>query len=221
MRAYINPKILIVGEILLVVALIVGDFYGVVPVTSTPFFIVLGWVGLRLRGLRWRDVGWARPLGWGRAVVVGTLAGIAIELFATFVTTPALTYLSGTPPDLSAFPSMVGNARLLLFWLVLNWTLFAVGEELAFRGYVMNLFAAAFDGARSQWTMSLVVTSLLFGWGHGNQGLTGIAQETLSGFLLGALYLGCGRNLVMPIIAHGVSNTLAFVLIFFDRYPGV
>ncbi len=152
---------------------------------------------------------------------LGTLAGLAIELFATFVTTPALSWLTGAPPDLSSFRSVVGNARALLFFLVLNWTLFAIGEELAFRGYVMNLFAAALGKSRWRWIVSLVVTSALFGWGHGNQGITGIAQETLSGLLLGAVYLGCGRNLAMPIIAHGVSNTLALVLIYFNRYPGV
>jgi hypothetical protein len=26
---------------------------------------------------------------------------------------------------------------------------------------------------------------------------------------------------VAPIVAHGVSNTLAFVLIYFGRYPGL
>ena len=135
-------------EILLVVALIAGDYYGVVPVTSTPFFVALGWASLRLRGLRWRDVGFVRPPSWGRALVLGTLAGLAIELFATFVTTPALSWLTGVPPDLSGFRSVVGNARALLFFLVLNWTLFAIGEELAFRGYVMNLFAAALGTSR-------------------------------------------------------------------------
>jgi uncharacterized protein len=39
--------------------------------------------------------------------------------------------------------------------------------------------------------------------------------------LLGLLYLGSGRTLTVPIVAHGVSNTLAFVLIYLDRYPGV
>ena len=62
---------------------------------------------------------------------LGTLAGLAIELFATFVTTPALSWLTGVPPDLST-SIVVGNARALLFFLVLNWTLFAIGEELAF-----------------------------------------------------------------------------------------
>jgi len=46
-------------------------------------------------------------------------------------------------------------------------------------------------------------------------------QEGFAGLLLGALYLISGRTLTVPIVAHGASNTLAFILIYFNRYPGV
>lgn len=209
------------AEVAIIVALVAGDYYGVVPVTSTPFLLALGWLSLRLRGLGWRDVGLVRPPSWPRALALGTVAGLAMELFSTFVTVPLLSRLTGAPPDLSEFRSTVGNLRLLLLWLALNWTLAAFGEELSFRGYVMNRLADLGRGTRGAWAMSLVVASALFGWGHGGQGLTGMLQEGFAGFLLGALYLGSGRNLTVPIVAHGVSNTLAFVLIYFDRYPGV
>jgi membrane protease YdiL (CAAX protease family) len=51
--------------------------------------------------------------------------------------------------------------------------------------------------------------------------VSGWVQEGLSGFLLGILFLAARRNLIVPIIAHGVSNTLAFVLIYFGNYPGI
>jgi hypothetical protein len=35
------------------------------------------------------------------------------------------------------------------------------------------------------------------------------------------VHLGARRNLLVPIVAHGVSNSLAFVLIYVGRYPGV
>ena len=209
------------AEAALIVALTAGDYFGVVPVTSVPFFLALGWLSLRLRGMRWRDVGFVRPPDWPRALAIGTVAGLAMELFSTFVTVPLLSRLTGAPPDLSDFRSTVGNLRLLLLWLALNWTLAAFGEELSFRGYVMNRLADLGRGTRGAWIMSLFVASALFGWGHGGQGLTGMLQESFAGLLLGALYLWSGRNLTVPIVAHGVSNTLAFILIYFDRYPGV
>jgi len=42
-----------------------------------------------------------------------------------------------------------------------------------------------------------------------------------AGLLLGVLYLACGRNLAVPIIAHGITDTIDVVLIFSGRYPGL
>lgn len=208
-------------ELGLIIALTAGDYYGVVPITSTPFFVLLGWISLRLRGRRWRDVGLAAPPSWARAILLGTLAGVAMELFSTFVTVPLLSRLLRAPPDLSDFRSMVGSLRILLLGLAMNWTLAAFGEELAFRGYVMSHVADLGSRTRPAWAASLLLTSVLFGWGHGGQGLTGMIQEGFAGLLLGLLYLACGRNLAVPIVGHGMANTVAFVLIYFDRYPGV
>ena len=214
---------LAVFECVLAVVLAAGDYFELVPFSSTPFYLLLGWLSLRWRGLGWRDLGFRRPPDWPRALALGTLAGVAMELFATFVTTPWLSRLAGRPPDLADFRVIVGNPRMLLLFLALSWTLAAFGEELSFRGYVMNRFADLAGPRRGAlaWGFALVASSVLFGWGHGGQGITGMVQETLSGGLLAGLYLAAGRNLTVPIVAHGVSNTVAFLFIYFDRYPGV
>jgi membrane protease YdiL (CAAX protease family) len=48
-----------------------------------------------------------------------------------------------------------------------------------------------------------------------------MVQRACAGLLPGILYLWCSRTLAVPIVAHGVCNTLVFVLIYLDRYPGV
>ena len=95
------------------------------------------------------------------------------------------------------------------------------GAEICFRGFLLKRLAQVFGESRAAWWVGLTLSSLLFGWGHTEQGMSGWVQEGLSGFLLGALVLAFGRNLTLPIVAHGVSNTLAFVLIYFGRYPGL
>jgi hypothetical protein len=55
----------------------------------------LGWVSLRLRGMRWADVGCKRPEFWGRAVAMGVAAGAAIESLELFVTQPWLVRITG------------------------------------------------------------------------------------------------------------------------------
>jgi membrane protease YdiL (CAAX protease family) len=84
----------------------------------------------------------------------------------------------------------------------------------------MKRVAQFFGETNKAWLVALVVSSVLFGWGHTEQGVSGWIQEGLSGILLGVLFLATGRNLTVPIVAHGVSNTLAFVLIYLGRYPG-
>jgi uncharacterized protein len=213
---------LALGEVLLAFGVTVADRFHLVPLSNTPFLFALGWISLRLRGLRWRDVGLVRPRSWVRTLAIGSLAGIAMELLALFVTEPLFAQLVGRHPDLSDFRPLVGNLGFLLGILVLNWLLAAFGEEMVYRGYLLNRVAGLGQGTRGAWILSLIVVSVFFGWAHGeSQGLTGMLQEGFAGLLLGLLYLGNGRRLAVPIVAHGVSNTLAFVLIYFGRYPGV
>ena len=108
-----------------------------------------------------------------------------------------------------------------MVFLGLSWSLGAFGEELCFRGFLMKRLAQLLGETRMAWIASLVLASVLFGWGHTEQGVSGWIQEGLSGFLLGVLFLLANRNLVVPIVAHGVSNTVAFVLIYFGHYPGL
>src|SRR5688572_19228177 len=86
---------LMASEAGFLVALTVADLYGAVPLSRTPFLLVLGWISLRVRGLGWRDVGFAPPRNWPRALILGTLAGLAPELFSTFVTVPLLSQAAG------------------------------------------------------------------------------------------------------------------------------
>jgi uncharacterized protein len=212
---------LAVGELALVVSLVVADTYGLVFFSKTPYLLALGWISLRLRGVGWRGVGFTVPAGWRRAVALGTVAGILLEILSSFVVEPTLARLFGRTPDLSDFRPLVGNATLLVVVLVANWTLAAFGEELVYRGYLMNRVAGLAGGSTRAWVASLVLVSALFGWAHVDQGLTGQVQAAIDGLNLGLLYLGTRRNLLVPVVSHGVSNSLAFVLIYFGHYPGL
>lgn len=212
---------LIVAELSLVAILYVADVYRLIPVSKTPFLFALGWISLRLRGLRWTSVGLARPQSWKRAAIVGLLAGIGLLLLELFVSYPLLTYLTGTPPDLSDFRPIVGNFKLFLITMAAIWIIAVLGEELVYRGYLMNRIAGLGGGTQANWAVSLVMVSVLFGAGHIDQGITGMTENIINGLLLGLLYLACGRNLVPPIIAHGLTNTADLILIYMGQYPGL
>jgi membrane protease YdiL (CAAX protease family) len=208
-------------EIPAFVAIVLLDAFGLVPLTQTILLLPLVWLSLRLRKEPWWTIGFTRPQNLWRAIAAGMAAGLALDLFAVFVTTPLIGGFFGVEPDYSELKCVQGNPALLLVFLMFSWTLAAFGEEICFRGFLMKRVADLFGDSRAAWIASLLLSSVLFGWGHTEQGVSGWMQEGLSGLLLGVLFLLAGRNLVVPIVAHGVSNTLAFVLIYFGRYPGL
>jgi membrane protease YdiL (CAAX protease family) len=86
---------------------------------------------------------------------------------------------------------------------------------------MMNRLADLGRGSRTAWIVSLVLISSLFGFSHYQQGLTGIIEEGSDGMILGLMYLACRRNLAVPIVAHGVCDTIDIILLFLGKYPGV
>jgi hypothetical protein len=171
--------------------------------------------------MRWRDVGFGVYGSWGKTLLVGILAGVGMEMLELFCTQPLLARLTGQMPDLSAFDQVAGNLKWLAISLVFTWTLFAFGEELIFRGYLMNRIAGLIGRTRRGWAVALVLASVMFGLSHFAQGITGVSENFIDGMILGALYLKFGRKLAIPIIAHGVTDTVDFLLIFFHSYPGL
>ena len=212
---------LALAEFAIVAALFWADVHHHIYVSKTPYLFVLGWASLRLRGMRWKDVGFTRPRSWGRALLIGVSVGLCMEAMELFITQPLLARWLGKMPDLSDFADMTGNLKVFLFYMVLLWTLGALGEEIDYRGYLMNRVADMFRGTKAAWVVSLVVVSVVFGCGHLDQGWTGMIENVWNGLLLGALYLACGRNLAVPVIAHAVGDTLDFLLIYLGKYPGM
>jgi uncharacterized protein len=207
-------------ECALIALIFYADDRGWIPLSKTPELLLVGWLSLRLRQLRWRDVGLKRYRSWLTTIAVGVILGALLETFQILLVQPFLSWVFGQEPDLALFRQLKGNLSLTLLFMVLAWTLAAFGEEMFWRGYLMNRVAAVFGSARKRWVISLILTSVVFGLAHGYQGATGWVEESLAGLFLGLIYLGTGRNLWMPIIAHGVCDTIDMVLLYYGKMPG-
>jgi uncharacterized protein len=216
-----QSKWLAVAELIVVALIFVADFKHHIFFSKTPYLLVFGWLSLRVRRLRWRDVGLKRFRSWKTTVALGIAAGVLLESFELLVSQPLLVKYLHKQPDLEVFRDLTGNLKMTLIFIALAWTLAALGEEMVYRGYLMNRVADLFNRTRSAWIISLIVVHLGFGLAHAYQGITGIIDEGLSGLLLGLIYLRTGRNLSVPIIAHGLGDTIDFLLIFLGKYPGM
>jgi membrane protease YdiL (CAAX protease family) len=220
-RFFLGSRLLAVIEILLALLIPVGGLVGIIPFSSTPFLLLFGWLMLWLRGIGWRDLGLRRPASWRWTLVLGIAIGVGYQSLSLYVIEPLIARLTGNLPDVSQFAPLVGNKFFLFISIVISWTLAAFGEELAFRGYLMNRIADLVGSSHMGWAISVTLVSVLFGIVHLYQGASGIITITLTGLLLGGLYLATGRNLWLPIIVHGVNDTLGFFLIFLGKYPGL
>jgi membrane protease YdiL (CAAX protease family) len=225
MNGWRRSKWLAVAELAIVVLIDVADARHLIFFSKTPYLLLLGWISLRVRGMRWRDVGLTSRLaggrGWARILALGLGAGLLMEAIELFVTQPFLVGFLGKQPDLALFRSAHGNLKVTLLYIALVWPLAAFGEEMVYRGYLMNRVADLFDRTRLAWAVSIVVVHVGFGLAHAYQGLVGVIDEGLMGVLLALLYLATGRNLAVPILAHGVADTTDFLLIYLGMYPGM
>jgi membrane protease YdiL (CAAX protease family) len=197
------------------------DWRHFIPFSKTPFLLLLAGVSMRVRGVKRREIGFVRYRNWRVTLVFGIVAGAVAETFQLLITQPLLARLTGKQPDLANFRILTGNVKWTLIALALTWTLAAFGEELVWRGYLMNRVAGLGKYTRLAWIVSLLAANAVFGLAHSNQGVTGIVEEGIAGVLLGLMYLGTRRNLAVPIVAHGVQDTIDMILIFFGKFPGM
>ena len=220
-RDWRNSKWLVLTEFVLVVTIYVARQQHLLKISATPYLFLIAWVSLRLRRIQWKQIGFTLYRNWVTTLLLGIAFGVGLEVFDLFGKQPLLTRLLGKPPDLSNFLAVRGNLKLALILIALIWVFAAFGEELVYRGYLMNRVADLGRGTRTAWIVSLFLISALFGLFHYDQGLTGIIEEGSDGLILGAMYLACRCNLAVPIVAHGVCDTVDITLLFLGKYPGL
>jgi len=214
-------RVLLTIELLIVATVFYLDWIGLLPVSKTPYLFLLGWISLRIRGLRWKNVGLNGEQPFVKVLLIGVLVGIGMEALELFATQPLLTKLLNKGPDLEEFRRLIGNTTLLIIAVTLAWVLAAFGEETVWRGYFMNRLTDIFGRSTSGWLVAAIVSTLLFGLAHFPQGPTGVIENIIDGAILAALYFATGRNLWAPIIAHGIQDTVDVLLIYLGQYPGL
>ncbi len=204
-------------------------------VITLPFVIRGFWVHLLLLALffigltvfiwlskgSWRSYGLSSPGRWLRTISLALLLVFAVNLLVNTIVLPAVVAFAGAPPDLSIFYEARRSPVSLTLLLAVTWTWAAFGEELFFRGYLLNRLADLLGRSRAGWALGLLGSSALFGLCHFYQGLAGILLTGIVGLLAGLIYLAMGRNLWVPILWHGLTDTFTLLIIFIDKIDNI
>ncbi len=141
--------------------------------------------------------------------------GVGIIQLSGFVIGPLLERFVGETRDLTRFSDVAGSPGALIQLLALNWTVAAFGEELAFRIVLMRGIAFCLGDGRRAFGIALVAQAVLFGLVHAYQGPTGVIGAGINGLIFGGLTLAARGSIWPAAIAHGSSNTIGIVSLYF------
>lgn len=171
------------------------------------FGVFLVWLGLRRRGLAVGSLvsgHWQPPRAFFRDL------GLAVGFIVVVVPlVGGLAYLLGADADRAVANITPKTVFELLVFLVLNASA-AFGEELIFRGYLLQQFSA-WTGSRA---IGVILQGVAFGLAHGFYGKVMLAIM-LQGSLLGLL--ACWRRSLRPgMVAHGLQDVIGGIVSFFS-----
>jgi membrane protease YdiL (CAAX protease family) len=210
-----RARLLSLAELLLGGFVVIGhNVFHLLP-NEVPILFILGWISLRLRDGGWKAAGLARPKSWWKTAAWAVGAAALLQLGSELVVGPLGHWIWPEPEHVS---NVIGSATLgwrrMLTILFLVWSFAAFGEELSYRGYLLTRAADVFGRSNTAYFLAMVVVALLFGFGHFYKGPAGVLDSTYSGLVYGGAYLLSGRNLWAAILAHGISDTFALLVVF-------
>jgi membrane protease YdiL (CAAX protease family) len=191
-----------------------------VVVAANIAMLLLVWLGLRLRrqsieylGLAVKFMGW-KPVALGFAK---SLAVLALGLAGFMLGSIVMANITGIPEqaDTSGYNYMQGNLPLLLISLASIYIVSSFGEEVIYRGFLINRLEELFGGGRKAVWAAMIISSLIFGLAHFGWGVVGVVQTTFMGFALAGSYLLFKRNLWILVAAHVYMDTALIVPMYF------
>lgn len=179
----------------------------------TLVILVLMTVSLLIRREPMRSIGLHRlPEAWRSAaqVLALTCAWTVLQLALVM---PLLEHSTGERQDLNDFADLKGNAAMLGILLLISWTIAAIGEEFAYRGYLFTRITDFAGSTQLGVVLAVVVTSALFGLAHTEQGIIGVVVTFLDAIFFCLMRLHY-RTLWASVLAHGFNNTIGLTAFF-------
>jgi membrane protease YdiL (CAAX protease family) len=198
------------GEWTLGALVVVGhNVFRVVP-NEVPILVLFAIVSMRLRegSWRWAALGFKRPQSWIRIVLIALGAAALRLLLGSLVIEPFTSHFWPPIKGPGEANEIRGHLTAVLMYLPIVWGFAAFGEEIGYRGYLLNKLAEALGRTRTADVIALLGSAVLFGLGHYYKGPTGILDSGVAGAILGTVYLLSGRNLWACILTHGFIDTV-------------
>ena len=150
------------------------------------FFLVLIYCHKK-KGIN-TELGFSKPKNLIRTITYSFLLAIGIVLLSYFILLPQIQTITGYQLDLGMFKQLKGNTNLLILSIVLGWVVGGLIEETIFRGFIVSTFISHLP-ARIGAIIGVVISSIIFGYLHNYQGVTGQILTGLIGLMLAVIFI--------------------------------
>lgn len=199
---------LAVVELALMVAIIAFD-------VLIPSLLVAA-VGAVFVLIRKEKMPLAKPEGYGPAQFILLMLGWAVvwSIVQFALIMPVQNHLLNDTRDVSQFAVVYENLPNLLLYLLASWTLAALGEEFAFRGFFQNRIISLFRNQTTGTILAVAVTSVFFGVIHAEQGIVGIILTAIDSLFFSVIRYRY-RSIWASVLVHGFMNSIGFLTFFF------
>ncbi len=202
------------AELIVGAGIVIGhNVYRVIP-NEVPILFVLGLLSAQLRDGSWKAVGLHWPRSWRKTILFALAAAGLRILLSALVIDPVTAHF--WPPAIapSGMNEITGHWKVALHWLFLVWTFAAFGEEISYRGYLLRRAVQAGGRSKAAWWAGVLVSAVLFGYGHYYKGPAGILDSGMAGLILAAAYVLSEGNLWVCVLAHGFIDTFGVLAVF-------
>lgn len=183
--------------------------------------LVLVYLTTRVRRTGLSEIGFTSPVNIKQTILYSLLYTVLIFFIFRIGLEPILENITGEERDLSRFDFLKHNFGAVGQTLVMIWISAAFFEEVFFRGYLIKYISLLFNKTQLGWVIGIIISSIFFAFVHQYQGISGILLTGLAAVFLGYVYYRHQDNLWIPIIAHGLTDTSAVLLYYFDVYEEV
>ena len=189
-------------------------------IVGNPLLLAVLWLLWAGRGGKLGEFGLGISRGWALALGVGLLFFVLRLVNAVFLEDlyePFLLGLFGGDPEAHGerYAHLAGDLAETLRWIGLVWLFAAVGEELFFRGLMLRQAERLLGGGALATLVAVLFSSLVFGLMHWPVGSWQVVSSTIAALAFYApAYLLARRNLLAPILAHGLWNSFGLTMIY-------
>jgi membrane protease YdiL (CAAX protease family) len=202
----------------------IGDYFNIIGSGSIAIWcgIIVSTIFMKQKKLKWKELGFELPKGLQNWLINILLAiGTVMLVFSIMglIVKPLLENFGLTNPTDVAdrFAFFMGKPFVFIpYLIVVVWFGAALGEEILFRGYLLNRLVDCTGNNKSGIVLALIIHATIFGMLHIYQGLAGVIATGFIALIFGSIYFLIKRKLFPLIIAHAIINSISLIALYLN-----